>query len=226
MCSQSGYDKARRLDVSGICASAVPASSLKPMICRERIKDGHMKREGNKGSSLFSWFLKNRKIVPIEYEEELTLHFTRNELFDRHVILPHAEVNPLVYEAVNRFTERYGGSHMQLTIYSDAISETSQQFFREAFVSHYEDEYRRVTLYLYLWHLRLVLLASLCVIAYYVGAYLSAKIDEMSFLAIAITNIVIYCLWEIFNTNFKRRDTSKERKRIIRARDADIRFRS
>ncbi len=184
-----------------------------------------MKNERKKGGRLLAWFVSKQRMVPIQYEDELTLHFSKDELFDRHVILPHAEVNPLVYDAVNRFTERYGGDHMTLNIYCDAISETSQQFFREAFVSHYEDEYRRVTLYLYRWYLRVLLLAIISVVAYYLGGYLAERIEKMNFLMNAITNIGIYCLWEICNTDFKRRDTSVERKKIMRARDAEICFR-
>ena len=178
-----------------------------------------------KKRSLLDAFLKMKNIVPVKYEEELTLHFSRTELFDRHVILPHAEVNPLVYETVDRFTERYGGDRLTLVIYCNSISESSQQFFREAFVSHYEDEYRRVTLYLYRWYIRVIALTAISILAYYVGSYLSSGSENMNFLLYAISNIGIYCLWEICNTDFKRKDTVAERKKIIRARDAEIRFR-
>ncbi len=44
---------------------------------------------------------------PVAQEEtELTLHLSKKELFDRHVLLPHAEVNECVYSAVNQFVER------------------------------------------------------------------------------------------------------------------------
>ena len=185
-----------------------------------------MKKNGKKRQSPLASFLKKREIVPIQYEDELTLHFAKDELFDRHVILPHAEVNQEVYEKVDRFTERYGGDRLTLTIYSDAISEISQEFFREAFVSHYEDEYRHATLYLYRWYIRVILLALVSVGAYYTARFLSARVDGIDFLAIAITNIGIYCLWEVFNTEMKRRETSKLRKRICRARDAEIQFRT
>ena len=185
-----------------------------------------MKKNDQKKQSPLASFLKKRAIVPIQYEDELTLHFSKDELFDRHVILPHAEVNQEVYEKVDRFTERYGGDRLTLTIFSDAISEISQEFFQEAFVSHYEDEYRHATLYLYRWYARVILLAIISVTAYYAAGFLSTHFSGMEFLAIAMTNIGIYCLWEIFNTDMKRRDTSKLRKRIRRARDAEIQFRS
>ena len=184
-----------------------------------------MKKDGRGKKPILASLLGKRAIVPIRYEEELTLHFAKKELFDRHVILPHAEVNQRVYETVDRFTERYGGDRLTLTIYTDAISEITQKFFREAFVSHYEDEYRHATLYLYRWYSRVILLAVISVTAYYAAGFLSASEGVLNFLPIAVTNIAIYCLWEIFNTDMKRRDTSKHRKRIRRARDADIQFR-
>ena len=184
------------------------------------------RKNGKKTPQWFSRFLKKRKIVPIRDEEELTLRFSKEELFDRHVMLPHAEVNPMVYETVDRFTARYGGDHLKLTIYSDSISEISQQFFQEAFVSHYEDEYRQVTKTLFQVHARVILLALISIFAYYVGMFLSVRIAETNFVIIAVTNIGIYCLWEMCSTGFKRHDASNERKRVTRARDAEIIFRS
>ena len=183
-------------------------------------------KKSGKRRSLSALLQKKHSIVPVQYEEDLMLHLSKDELFDRHVILPHAEVNPVVYEAVNRFTERYAGEHMTLTIYSDPINESSQQIFREAYISHYEDEYRRTTQYLYRWYSRVILLAAISVAAYYTVNYLAARIDKMNFFMNAITNIGIYCLWEICNTGFKRKDTSLERKRIMRALNAEIRFES
>ena len=185
-----------------------------------------MEKDDNKRLSGLLSFFRKRKIVPIQNEEELTLHFAKDELFDRHVILPHVEVNPLVYDTVNRFIERYGGKNLTLTIYSEAISDISQRFFREAFVSHYEDEFRQETVYLYRWYARVFLLALISVGAYYTAGFLSSTLNGMDFVPIAITNIGIYCLWEVFSTDMKRRDTSKQRKRIMRARDAEIRFRA
>ncbi len=179
--------------------------------------------------SLSSLILKWHNITPVKIEEELMLHFAKNELFDHYVILPHSEVNPLVYETVDRFTDRYGGEKLTLTIYSgalsDSISASAEQFFREAFVSHYEDEYRRATLELYRWYLRVILLALIGVVTYYVGVKLEAQFGNLPFLITAIVNVSVFCIWEICNTNFKRRDTIKERKRIKRAMEAEIHFR-
>ncbi len=71
----------------------------------------------------------------------------------------------------------------------------------------------------------MLLLAIISVVAYYLGGYLAERIEKMNFLMNAITNIGIYCLWEICNTDFQRRDTRVERKKIMRARDAEICFR-
>ena len=185
-----------------------------------------IKEEVNKRKwSLSSLILKWHNISPVKIEEDLTLHFAKDELFDHHVILPHSEVNPIVYETVDRFTDRYGGNRLTLTIYCGSISESSKQFFREAFVSHYEDEYRCLTLYLYHFYIRVVLLALIGVVTYYVGIKLEQTIvNSMPFLITAIANVSLFCIWEICNTDFKRRDTIKERNKIKRARDAEIRF--
>ena len=184
-----------------------------------------MKEVENKRKwSLSSLILKRHNISPVKIEEDLTLHFAKDELFDHHVILPHSEVNPLVYETVDRFTSRYGGEHLNLTIYCGSISESSRQFFREAFVSHYEDEYRNATLYLWHWYTRIILLALIGVITYYVGVKLESVINSLPFTITAVANISLFCIWEICNTNFQRIDTVKERKKIKRARDAEIHF--
>lgn len=179
--------------------------------------------------SLSSLVLKWHKISPVKIEEELMLHFAKDELFDHHVILPHSEVNPLVYETVDRFTERYGGERLSVTIYSgslsDSLSDSSEQFFREAFVSHYEDEYRRATLELYHWYFRVLMLALIGIVTYYIGIRLEAQFGNLPFLITAIVNVSLFCIWEICNTNLQRRDTLKKRKRIKRAMDAEIRFR-
>ena len=174
--------------------------------------------------SLESLIVKWHNLRPVQIEEDLILHFDKDELFDHHVILPHSEVNPLVYETVDRFTNRYGGDKLNLTIYSGAISKSTEQFFRESFVAHYEDEYRNASLSLYGWYLRVIVLALVGVLTYYVGIQLEANIERLPFLITAIANISLFCIWEICNTNFKRRETVRERKKIKRARDANIRF--
>ena len=180
--------------------------------------------DGRRKNPLIARFMKRHKLTPVRIEEDLTLHFSKDELFDHHVILPHSEVSPIVYEKVDQFTERYGGEHLNLTIYCGTISESSKQFFREAFILHYMDEYREATLSLYRCYLRVVMLALIGVITYYVGMHLESATRNLPFLITAIANISLFCIWEICNTDFKRRDAIELRKRIQRARDAEIRF--
>ena len=149
---------------------------------------------------------------------------TKEEVFDRHVLLPHAELNPTVYNAVNQFTERYRGERMTLTVFCDIVSESLQHTFREVYAAHYEDEYRKVTMYLYRRYSRVILLVIISVIAYHVGSYWTSQLEKGNFLLDVISNIGIFCIWEIGYTHFERKDAVEERKRIIRARDAEIVF--
>ena len=176
------------------------------------------------GRSRFSLLSGRNRPSPVQYEEELTLHLTKEELFDRHVLLPHAELNDIVYKAVDQFTDRYSGDHMTLTIFSDAVSESMQHTFREVYLSHYEDEYRKVTLYLYRRYNRVILLLISSLIAYYAVTFLNTQMGHTSYLLNVISNIGVFCIWEIGNTHFTRQEATEERKKIIRARDAEIIF--
>lgn len=184
-----------------------------------------MKAEKKKRKSLSeSLLLKLNKIKPETVEEELTLHFEKDDLFDQHVVLPHMEVNPLVYQTVDRFVDRYGGESLTLNIYSGAISESAKQFFKESFVSHYEDEFRRHTTSLQRSYLRAFVLIFVSVVSYYLGVQFDAIMEGLPFLTTAIANISLFCIWEIYNTYFRRKDILVERKKTQRARDAEIRF--
>ncbi len=163
-------------------------------------------------------------MAPIRKEDELTLHLTKDELFDRHVLLPHAELSAIVYEAVDQFTERYRGERMTLTVFCDSISESLQHTFREVFASHYEDEYRKVTLFLHRRYSRVIFLILISVIAYHVGSFWAAQTEKGNFLLDVISNIGVFCIWEIGYTHFERREAAEKRKRIIRARNAEIDF--
>ena len=174
--------------------------------------------------SLQSLVLKWQNIQPKKYEEELTLHFEKDELFDHHVILPHSEVNPLVYKSVDRFVDRYGGERLTLNIYSGAISKSAEQFFRESFVSHYEDEFRRCTTNLYQCYLRAFILVLVSVLSYYAGLRLKTRMASLPFLSTAIANISLFCIWEIYHTYFKQKDFQGDRKKVQRAKDAEICF--
>ena len=183
-----------------------------------------LKEYVNKHHFIFSLLSTRNRLSPVRYEDELTLHLTKEELFDRHVLLPHAELNASVYKAVDQFTDRYSGDHMTLTIFSDAVSESMQETFREVYLSHYEDEYRKVTLYLYRRYNRVILLLISSLIAYYAVSLLDVQMGHTSYLMNVISNIGVFCIWEIGNTHFTRREATEERKKIIRARDAEIVF--
>lgn len=176
------------------------------------------------GFSRFSLFSVRNRLSPVQYEDELTLHLKKEELFDRHVLLPHAELNDIVYKAVDQFTDRYSGDRLTLTIFSDAVTESMQHTFREVYLSHYEDEYRKVTLYLYRRYNRVILLLISSLIAYYAVTFLNTQVGQASYLLNVISNIGVFCIWEMGNTHFTRQEASVERKKIIRARDAEIVF--
>ncbi len=154
----------------------------------------------------------------------MTLHLSKEELFDRHVLLPHAELNDVVYKAVDQFTDRYSGDRLTVTIFSDAISESMQHTFREVYLSHYEDEYRKVTLYMYRRYNRVILLLLFSVVAYYAADLWTELTGHTSYLLNVISNIGVFCIWEIGNTHFTRQEATEQRKKIIRARDAEIVF--
>ena len=184
----------------------------------------NMKEKAKSARSLFSLFSRRNRLSPIQYEDELTLHLTKEELFDRHVLLPHAELNDIVYKAVDQFTDRYSGDHLTVTIFSDAVSESMQHTFREVYFSHYEDEYRKVTIYLYRRYSRVILLLLASVVAYYAAGLWTARTGHTSYLLNVISNIGVFCIWEIGNTHFARQKATEQRKKILRARDAEIVF--
>ena len=76
-----------------------------------------MKELGKRCRSGLSRLIGGKNRTPVRYENELTLHLSKDELFDRRVLLPHAELNEAVYQAVDRFVKRYSGREMTLTIY-------------------------------------------------------------------------------------------------------------
>ena len=59
-------------------------------------------------------------------ETQLTLNLKKEELFDSHIVLPHPEVNQVVYDAVDRFVERYSGESMAITIMSGDVNPSLQ----------------------------------------------------------------------------------------------------
>lgn len=158
-------------------------------------------------------------------EEELTLHVSRDELFDPNVMLPHLELNKRIYLAVNQFVGKYMGEKLTLTLYCDPISKALQEAFRETYREHYEDEYRKISRYLNRRYNKVILLIVVSVVAYYLGRFLSPRLDDSySFLMNALSNVGVFCLWEIGYTHFDRSAAKEEKQRIRRAMDAEIQF--
>ena len=164
------------------------------------------------------------KRFPARTEEELVLKLEKSELLDRHIILPHAELNSIVYDSVDRFIERYGGSSLKITIVSGPVSPDVQDVIRESYRAHYEDEYVKINRYLTRRYIRVISLIVISLVAFSLGTYLSTHFRNIEFLAGAATQLSIFCLWEIGYTHFDRSNASVQKKHIRRALNADIRF--
>ncbi len=157
-------------------------------------------------------------------EQELVLRLKKEELLDSHILLPHAEVNAAVYSAVNQFVEKYSGDTMQLTIMSDVVSEPVQRIFEESYRWHYEDEYQKVSHFLRRRYVRAACLLLVSAVAFWCSGFLSGFVKAPEYLVGILGQASVFCLWEIGYTSFVRIDATEERKRIARARDAEIRF--
>lgn len=156
--------------------------------------------------------------------DELVLSVTKGELFDRHVLLPHAEVSDIVCAAVDRFLSKYSCSRLTLTIHTDSAVESVQDIFREAFRAHYDDECLQLERFLRRRMLRIAVLVLLSVAAY--SSYMALRhiLHRQPFVLVAISNLSAYCIWEICNTHFARRDAKDRLRRARCARDAAIAF--
>lgn len=157
-------------------------------------------------------------------EQELVLRIKKDELFNRYIFLPHSEVNTVVYDAVNQFVQKYGGDTMTLTIMTDPISEPIQHVFREAYQSHYEDEFRKVAVYLSRRIVRAIILVLISAAAFMCSSFMARNGHLPDYIVAIIGQVAIFCLWEIGYTHFARKEAAEERSRIVRARDAEIEF--
>ena len=157
-------------------------------------------------------------------ETELVLKLKRNELFDPHVLLPHAELNSIVYQSVNTFVEKYKGNDMTLMIYSDSVNSLIQDSFREVYLSHYREELQKVNRYLMRHMVRSVALGIVGAVTLFLGMTLTRRYSTETMLSYIILNISAFCLWEIGYTQFATRNVVDEKRRIIRAMNAKIEF--
>ena len=159
-----------------------------------------------------------------ETEEELVLRLNPEDLFDRVVMLPHAELNDAVYNAVDQFVDRYDGSRLKLTILGCSVNEATQDTFREVYRAHYSDEHEKVARYLHRRYIRIIVLMMISIIAFNVAMHLFSISDDHNFVKEVISEVCIFCIWEIGYTHFDRLESVEEMTRITRARDAEIHF--
>ena len=155
-----------------------------------------------------------------EQEQELVLKIKKHELFDPHVLLPHAELNEVVYKSTNMFLEKYKGDKMKLTILTDPVSDATQNTFREAYLAHYRDEYNKVNRFLKRRLVRSIVLMIVSLTAFVIGAHVNGYAVFLS----VIVNMGAFCLWEVGYSQFAARDAIEEKRRIVRAMHAQIEF--
>ena len=162
--------------------------------------------------------------TPFEQQEELVLRLDSRELFDPHVLLPHAELSEIVYNSVNHFVGRYLGKKLTVSIFTDTGNEAVQSTFREVYWAHFEDEYQRLTRNLKRRYIRLLLLITVSLGAFWLWNLLAENASGHPIILTIMTNVGAFCLWETGYTQFARQDALAERQRIARARDAEIVF--
>lgn len=158
------------------------------------------------------------------HETELVLKLKKDELFDPHVLLPHAELNDVVYRSVDTFVEKYKGTEMTLSICTEPLNTIIQDVFREVYQSHYRDELLKVNRQLTRRCIRVIVLILVSIIAFMLGRLLSKYSPNDTILSYIILNISGFCLWEVGYTQFAARDIVDLKKRIVRALNAVIEF--
>ena len=157
-------------------------------------------------------------------ETELVLKLKKGELFDPHVLLPHAELNDIVYHSVDVFVGKYKGTGMTLSICSDPVSPMTQDVFREVYRAHYRDELSKVNRYLHRHYVRIVVLMLVAVLAFFASRFLTSINPSETVFSYVILNISGFCIWEVGYTQFATRNVLDERRRILRALNAEIAF--
>ena len=157
-------------------------------------------------------------------ETELVLKLKIDELFDQHIMLPHAELNSIVYSSVDAFVEKYQGDGMTLSICTNSLNPMIRDVFREVYRSHYEDEYRKVTRSLKRHYIRIAVLLLVSVAAFVISSKVAKLSSVETIVSYLIGNISCFCLWEVGYTQFESLDLADERKRIRRAMNATIDF--
>ena len=157
-------------------------------------------------------------------ETELVLKLKKGELFDPFVLLPHAELNSIVYNSVDTFVGKYKGEDMTLSICTEPVSPMTQNVFREVYQSHYREELVKVNRYLRRHFIRAMILILVAVIAFLISRLLKTYNPNETILSYIILNISGFCIWEVGYTQFSTRNVVDEKKRITRALNAKIEF--
>ena len=157
-------------------------------------------------------------------EKELVLKLSKNELFDQHILLPHAELNSIVYTCVDAFVKKYRGDGMTLSIFTDTVNPFIQDVFREVYCSHYEDELDKVNRHIRRRYVRIIMLLIVSVGTFVISRYLTRANPTETIVSYLIANVSCFCLWEVGYTQFATRDIVDEKKRITRALRAKIEF--
>ena len=157
-------------------------------------------------------------------ETELVLKLKKDELFDTYVLLPHSELNSIVYHCVDTFVEKYGGTELTLTIYTDPITPMMQDIFREVYREHYLDELRKVNRFLKRHYYRVLVLILVSIVTFIISSQLTKFNPDETIISYVIANVSCFCLWEVGYTQFDTLDEADEKKRITRAMNAKIEF--
>lgn len=158
------------------------------------------------------------------WETELVLKLKKDELFDQYIMLPHAELNRIVYKSVNSFVEKYKGDELSISICTSPLSSVIQDLFREVYRAHYQDELHKISRYLRRRYRRFVVLLIFSILSFVVCRQLQKIHPDETILSYLIGNISCFCLWEVGYTQFAARDAKEEKKRINRALNAEIKF--
>ncbi len=161
---------------------------------------------------------------PVLQETELVLKLKKRELFDPYILLPHAELNGIVYHSVDTFVEKYKGTDMTLFICTEPINPQTQNVFGEVYRSHYRDKLLKVNQYLRRYYIRALILILVSVCAFLVSRFLTRFNPNETILSYIILNVSAFCIWEVGYTHFSTRNVIEEKKRIIRALHARIEF--
>lgn len=155
---------------------------------------------------------------------ELVLRLKKEELFDPHILFPHSELNSIIYDSVDAFVSKYGGSDIKLLIYSETISPMMQDVFREVYQMHYMDELQKTVRLLRRHKIRILFLMLISVCTFLFSSYLNSILPSETVMSYVIANISCFCLWETGYITFDTRDDVAEKKRIIQAMNAKIEF--